>query len=353
MEYRMLGRSGLRVSKISLGSVTFGDNPEGIGGVSVEAAQRIVDRLLDVGVNLLDTADAYSSGGAEAILGEVIKGRRERLLVATKVRFPTGSGPNDAGLSRLHLIENCESSLRRLGTDHIDLYQMHGWDGRTPLEETLSALDTLIRQGKVRYVGCSNYSAWHLMKALAVSDRLNLSPYVSHQLYYSLIGREAEYELIPTGIDQGVGALVWSPLAGGLLTGKYRRDRDWPEGARHSGGDWHEPPVSDWERVYDVVDVLVKVADERGATAAQVALAYTMGKPGVTSVIVGVRTASQLDDNLAASELTLAADEVDRLDAVSALPLLYPYWHQRRLVRDRMSEADASLLGQAHWAGAI
>jgi aryl-alcohol dehydrogenase-like predicted oxidoreductase len=352
MQYSFLGRSGLRVSKISLGSVTFGDNPEGIGGVTVDTVRNIVDRLIDSGVNLMDTADAYSGGLAEEILGQAIKGRRDRLLLATKVRFPTGAGPNDAGLSRLHIINSCETSLRRLGTDHIDLYQLHGWDGQAPLEETLSTLDSLVKEGKVRYIGCSNYSAWHLMKALAVSDKLGLCRFVSHQIYYSLIGRDAEYELIPAGLDQGVGTLAWSPLAGGILSGKYRRDRDWPSDARHSG-DWHEPPISDWELVYDIVDVLCELAAARGATPAQVALAYLMAKPSVSSVIVGARKQEQLVDNLAAMDVALAPDEVDRLDAASARPLLYPYWHQRRLVRDRMSPADASLLAQQHWAGAI
>ncbi|HMK96658.1 MAG TPA: aldo/keto reductase [Acidimicrobiales bacterium] len=351
MQYSFLGCSGLRVSRISVGSVTFGDNPEGIGGVTVNAVRDIVDRLLDSGVNLMDTADAYSGGLAEEILGDAIKGRRDRLLLATKVRFPTGDGPNDAGLSRLHIINSCDTSLRRLGTDHIDLYQLHGWDGQAPLEETLSTLDVLVQQGKVRYIGCSNYSAWHLMKALSVSDRLGLCRFISHQIYYSLIGRDAEYELVPAGLDQGVGTLVWSPLAGGLLSGKYRRGAEWPLGARHSG-DWHEPPVSNWEFVYDVIDVVCEVAATRGATPAQVALAYLMSKPSVSSVIVGVRKPGQLEDNLAAVDLTLSTDEIDKLDSASALPLLYPYWHQRRLVRDRMSSADASLLAQRHWSGA-
>jgi len=351
VQYSFLGCSGLRVSRISVGSVTFGDNPEGIGGVTVNAVRDIVDRLLDSGVNLMDTADAYSGGLAEEILGDAIKGRRDRLLLATKVRFPTGDGPNDAGLSRLHIINSCDTSLRRLGTDHIDLYQLHGWDGQAPLEETLSTLDVLVQQGKVRYIGCSNYSAWHLMKALSVSDRLGLCRFISHQIYYSLIGRDAEYELVPAGLDQGVGTLVWSPLAGGLLSGKYRRGAEWPLGARHSG-DWHEPPVSNWEFVYDVIDVVCEVAATRGATPAQVALAYLMSKPSVSSVIVGVRKPGQLEDNLAAVDLTLSTDEIDKLDSASALPLLYPYWHQRRLVRDRMSSADASLLAQRHWSGA-
>jgi aryl-alcohol dehydrogenase-like predicted oxidoreductase len=352
MEYRPLGNSGLTVSTIAVGSVTFGDNPAGIGGVEVADARRMVDRLLDAGVNLLDTADVYQSGEAEAIVGDVIKGRRERLLLATKVRLPTGDGPNDAGLSRHHIIAACEASLQRLGVDHIDLYQMHAWDGLTPLNETMEALTDLVRQGKVRYLGCSNYSAWHLLKAAAVTERRNLHRFVSHQIYYSLIGREAEYELIPAGIDQGIGTLVWSPLAGGLLTGKYRRGKDAPAGARHTT-EWNEPPIGDWDHVYDVVEVLVSIAEQRGVTPAQVALSYLLGKPGVTSVIVGVRSEAQLEDNLAAAELRLTADERDRLDQISALPLIYPYWHQRRLMGGRVSAADLSLLGQTHWAGPI
>jgi aryl-alcohol dehydrogenase-like predicted oxidoreductase len=352
MEYRTLGNSGLRVSTISVGSVTFGENPAGIGGVQIAEARRIVDRVLDVGVNLLDTADVYSSGEAETILGDVIKGRRERLLLATKVRLPTGTGPNDVGLSRQHIVAGCEASLRRLGVEHIDLYQMHGWDGLTPLDETMEALDDLVRQGKVRYLGCSNYSAWHVVKAAAVADRRNLHRFVSHQIYYSLIGREAEYELIPAGIDQGVGTLVWSPLAGGLLSGKYRRGQEAPAGARHTL-EWNEPPIGDWEFVYDVVAAIADVAAARGATPAQVALSYLLDKPGVTSLIVGVRSQAQLEDNLAAADLHLSAEERDRLDRVSAIPLLYPYWHQRRLIGAHASPADLTLLGQTHWSGPV
>jgi aryl-alcohol dehydrogenase-like predicted oxidoreductase len=352
MQYRTLGNSGVRVSAVSVGTVTFGDNPAGIGGVDIPAARRILDQSIDSGVNLLDTADVYSSGEAESIVGEILKGRRERLLVATKVRLPTGPGPNDAGLSRHHIIASCEASLRRLGVDHIDLYQMHAWDGLTPVEETLSALDALVQQGKVRYLGCSNFSAWHLMKAVAASEARGLERFVSHQIYYSLIGREAEYGLIPAGIDQGVGTLVWSPLAGGLLSGKYRRDMEAPAGSRLAM-DWHEPPVRDWKFVYDVIDVLVSIAEGRGATCAQVALAYLMGKPGVASVIVGVKSPTQLADNLAAADIVLTAQERDALDLVSALPLIYPYWHQRRLMGDFSSEADRSLLSQPHWNGPI
>jgi aryl-alcohol dehydrogenase-like predicted oxidoreductase len=279
------------------------------------------------------------------IVGEVLKGRRDDVLVATKVRFPTGEGPNDAGLSRHHIISGCEASLRRLQTDHIDLYQVHQWDGQTRLEETLDALDVLVHQGKVRYVGCSNYSAWQLMKALGISDRLGLQRFVSQQIYYSLIGREAEYELIPAAIDQRLGILVWGPLAGGLLTGKYRRGQKGPAGARHTT-DWNEPPIHDWDYVYDVIDKLVEVAEGRGVSPAQVALAHLLGKAGVTSVVIGARNEEQLVDNLASANLQLSSDERAALDKVSVLDLLYPYWHQAANASDRLSGADETLLFQ-------
>jgi aryl-alcohol dehydrogenase-like predicted oxidoreductase len=345
MDYRQLGRSGLRVSTLTLGTMTIGGegNFASVGAVDLAGARRQIDLSLDAGVNLIDTADVYSGGVSEEIIGQAIEGRRDQVLLATKARMPMGDGPNDAGLSRHHLIEACEASLRRLRTDHIDLYQVHEWDGSTPLEETLDTLDTLVRSGKVRYIGCSNYAGWQLLKALGISDRLHLQRFVSQQIYYSLQAREAEYELVPASIDQGLGILVWSPLAGGLLSGKYRRDVQ-PEHGRHLT-DWGEPPVRDQERVYDIVDALVEVGEGHGVSAAQVALAYTLGKPGVTSVIVGARREEQLADNLAAADLVLSADERARLDAVSAPPLLYPYWHQAKTASDRLSEADLTLLG--------
>jgi len=258
--------------------------------------------------------------------------------------MPMGDGPNDAGLSRHRLIEGCDASLRRLRTDHIDLYQVHEWDGHTPLEETLDTLDGLVRAGKVRYIGCSNYAGWQVAKALGISDRLGLQRFASEQIYYSLQAREAEYELVPVALDQGLGILVWSPLAGGLLTGKYRRDHPDPESGRQLT-EWNEPPVRDREQLYDVVEVLVDIADARGVSPAQVALAYTLGRPGVTSVIVGARTEEQLADNLKAADLALTDDERARLDEASAQPLLYPYWHQAKTARDRLSAADLSLLG--------
>jgi aryl-alcohol dehydrogenase-like predicted oxidoreductase len=345
MEYRQLGRSGLRVSTLTLGTMTIGDaGPSAsIGSVDLAGARRQIDLCLDAGVNLIDTADVYSAGASEELVGQALVGRRDRVLLATKARMPMGEGPNDAGLSRHHLIEGCEASLRRLRTDHIDLYQVHEWDGQTPLEETLDALDGLVRAGKVRYIGCSNYAAWQLVKALGISDRLHLQRFVSQQIYYSLQAREAEYELVPAALDQGLGILVWSPLAGGLLSGKYRRDAQ-PQEGRHLT-DWDEPPVRDADQLHDIVDALVEIGEGHGVSAARVALAYTLGRPGVTSLVIGARREEQLLDNLAAAELELSADERARLDAISAPPLLYPYWHQAKTAADRLSEADLTLLG--------
>jgi aryl-alcohol dehydrogenase-like predicted oxidoreductase len=345
MEYRRLGHSGLYVSAMTLGTMTFGGRGDFgmVGSTDVATATRQVDACLDAGVNLFDTADMYSDGESEEILGQAISGRRDRLLLATKARMAVGDGPNETGLSRQHLIRQCEASLRRLGTDYIDLYQTHEWDGITPLEETLEALDTLVRSGKVRYVGSSNLSGWQLMKAIGVSDRLGLQRYVSQQIYYSLEARDAEYELVPLAVDQECSILVWSPLAGGLLSGKYRRDEDAAEG-RHLT-DWDEPPVRNPEKLYDTIDVLVEIADGHGVSAAQVSLAWLLGRPGVASVVVGARTEEQLQDNLAAADLRLSEEERTRLDQVSAPPLLYPYWHQAKTASDRLSPADLTLLG--------
>jgi aryl-alcohol dehydrogenase-like predicted oxidoreductase len=345
LEYRKLGRSGLLVSSVTLGTMTFGGRGAfgKVGSTDVAGARRQVDMCLEAGVNLFDTADIYSDGESEEILGEAIKGRRDDLLLATKVRMPAGEGPNDSGLSRHHIVRQCEQSLKRLGTDHIDLYQVHEWDGLTPLEETLEALDTLVRSGKVRYVGSSNYSGWQLMKALGISERLGLQRYVSQQIHYTLQAREAEYELVPIAMDQECSILVWSPLAGGLLSGKYRRDEDAQEG-RHLEG-WDEPPVRDQDKLYDVVDVLVEVAEGRGVSAAQVALSWLLGRPGVASVIVGARTDEQLADNLKAAELVLSEEERRGLDRASAPPLIYPFWHQAKTASDRLGPADLPLLG--------
>jgi aryl-alcohol dehydrogenase-like predicted oxidoreductase len=344
MDYRQLGASGLRVSALTLGTMTFGgrDRFAMVGSTDVEGATRQVDLCLDRGVNFIDTANGYSGGRSEEIVGAAIKGRRDRVLLATKARMPVGDGPNDAGLSRHHLIAQCEASLRRLGTDYIDLYQVHEWDGQTPLEETLEALDTLVRSGKVRYVGASNYAGWQLMKALATSDRHNYQRFVTQQIYYSLEARDAEYELLPLAVDQGVGILVWSPLAGGLLSGKFRRDREWPAGTR-ALSDWGEPPVRDQEKLYDTVEALVEIGEGHGVSAAQVALAWLLGRPGIVSLIVGARTDEQLEANLGAVDLELSDAERARIEEVSRPPLIYPHWHQYRTARDRFGPADLAL----------
>jgi aryl-alcohol dehydrogenase-like predicted oxidoreductase len=345
MDYRQLGRSGLKISTITLGTMGFGGTgwASPVGNLDVRAARQQIDICLEAGVNLIDTADIYSEGLSEKILGEALGADRDNVLIATKVRGAMGPGPNDEGLSRHHILRAVEASLRRLGTDYIDLYQVHEWDGLTPQEETLAALDTLVQSGKVRYIGSSNYTARQLMKALWISDLRGYESYVSQQIYYSLQARDAENELIPIAIDEGLGVLVWSPLAGGLLSGKYRRGQDAPEGTRRFEG-WTEPPVNDEDRLYNTIDTLVEIADGYGVSAAQVALGYTLAKPAVTSVIIGARTEEQLRDNLAASELTLSAEEMDRLDSVSGVPLLYPYWHQANVQPGRFSPADLSLI---------
>jgi aryl-alcohol dehydrogenase-like predicted oxidoreductase len=347
MEYRLLGRSGLKISTLTMGTMTFGGQgwAKMVGDLGVTEARRLVDLCIDAGVNLIDTADVYSQGVCEEILGEIIGGpRKDGVLIATKARFRMGDGPNDTGLSRYHLIGACEASLRRMKTDVIDLYQLHEWDGQTPLEETMEALDTLVRQGKVRYVGCSNFSGWHIMKALGVSEREKRERFVSQQIHYTLEARDAEYELLPISIDQGLGVLVWSPLAAGLLSGKHRRNQAAPEGSRQFSG-WTEPPIRDENRLWNIVETLVAIADERGVSAAQVALAWLIGRKAVTSVIIGGRTEAQFKDNLAAAELKLTEQERSRLDAVSLPPVLYPYWHQLNTASDRLSEADRELLG--------
>jgi aryl-alcohol dehydrogenase-like predicted oxidoreductase len=345
MPYGRLGNSGLMVSVLTLGTMTFGGRGQfaNVGATGVDDARRQVDLCLEAGVNLIDTADVYSDGLAEEIVGEVLVDRRDDVLLATKARFPMGSGPNDAGLSRHHLIRACEASLRRLRTDHIDLYQVHEWDGLTPIEETLAALDHLVRAGKVRYVGCSNFSGWHVMKSLAAAVREHLPQYVSQQIHYTLQARDAELELLPLAVDQGLGVLVWSPLAGGLLSGKYRREQTPPEGSRHLT-DWNEPPVHDQERLYDIVEALIEIGTAHGVSAAQVALAWLLTRPAVTSIVLGARTEEQLADNLATAGLRLGDDEVARLEAVSRPPLPYPYWHQAATASDRLSEADLTLI---------
>jgi aryl-alcohol dehydrogenase-like predicted oxidoreductase len=351
MEYRQLGSSGLKISALTLGTMTFGGGGKfaNVGTTDLAGARHQIDMCRDAGVTLIDTADVYSDGASEEIVGEAIKNVRDDLLLATKVRFGMGESPNDEGLSRHHVIRGCEASLRRLQTDYIDLYQVHEWDGQTPLEETLQALSLLVDQGKIRYVGVSNYAGWQLMKALGIAERDHLPRFVSQQSYYSLQERSAEYELIPAGLDQGLGTLVWSPLAGGLLSGKYRRGQEGPEGSRHVS-DWSEPPVYDEDGLYDTIDVLVEVAEAHDVSAAQVALAWLLTRPSVASVVVGARTDEQLADNLKAVELTLSDEELGRLEEVSRPDLLYPYWHQMMSAGERLSEADLSLIG-AHMEG--
>jgi aryl-alcohol dehydrogenase-like predicted oxidoreductase len=353
MDFRQLGRSGLRVSTITLGTMGFGGQGPfaAVGKLGVADCKRQLDLCLDAGVNLVDTANMYSRGASEEILGEAMSShpaRHDRLMIATKVRFAMGDGANDAGLSRHHVIASAEASLRRLRADHIDLLQLHEWDGQTPLEETLRALDDLVRAGKVRYVGCSNYTAWQMMKGLAVSEARGFERFVVNQIHYTPQAREAEFEILPAAIDQGVGTLIWSPIAGGLLSGKYRRAESGPptpEGSRHLG-DWGEPPVYDEDALYDLIDVLVEVGGAHGVSAAQVTLAWILSRPGVTSVIVGARTEEQLTDNLAAAQLSLGAEEIERIETVSRPPLPYPLWHQAANAADRLSPADLSVLSR-------
>jgi aryl-alcohol dehydrogenase-like predicted oxidoreductase len=347
MEYRQLGHSGLRISALTLGTMTFGGRGgfSAVGATDVTGARRQVDMALHAGVNLIDTADVYSGGFSEEITGEVITGRRDSLLLSTKVRMSMGDGPNDAGLSRQHIIAGCEASLRRLGTDHIDLYHVHEWDGQTRLEETLSALNTLVQTGKVRYLAASNYAGWQLMKALAIADAHGYERFAAQQVYYSLEARDAEYELVPLAVDQGLGILIWSPLAGGLVSGKYRRDASPSAGTRQVSGTWHEPPVRNQEKLYDTIEVLVDVARGHGASPAQVALAWLLGRPAVTSLIIGARTDDQLRDNLGAADLVLTGEERAALDKVSLPELVYPHWHQLATSRDRLGPADLALLG--------
>ncbi len=320
------------VPALSLGTGTFGGSNEFFkawGSTDAEGARHLIDVCLDAGLNFFDTADIYSGGLAETVLGEALKGRRDRVLISTKATFRGGDGPNDVGSSRYHLIEACEAALKRLQTDHIDLYQMHAFDAVTPVEETLSALDQLVKSGKVRYVGCSNFSGWHLMKSLAVSERYGLTRYVAHQAYYSLIDRDYEWELMPLGLDQGVGCVVWSPLGWGQLTGKIRRGQPMPADSRRNSQVSNDkgPPV-DTERLYDVVDALDAVAAETGKTVPQVALNWLLRRPTVANVIVGARNEAQLRENLGAVGWALTPEQIAKLDAASARTKAYPYWHQ-------------------------
>jgi aryl-alcohol dehydrogenase-like predicted oxidoreductase len=330
MEFRQLGSSGLRVPVLSFGTATFGGGSDfyrAWGSTDADEAKRLIDICLDAGVSFIDTANSYSTGMAEEILGAAIAGRRDAILLATKATFPMGPAPNDVGSSRHVLRRACEDSLRRLRTDHIDVYYMHGFDENTPAEETLKVLDELVASGKVGYVACSNFSGWQLMKSLGIAQRYGWSPYVAHQAYYSLVAREYEWELMPLAIDQGVGTVVWSPIAGGALSGKVRRGRPLPEGTRVSQLGLER--AGDLERLYAIVDTLEAIAADVGKTIPQVALNWVLNRPTVSSVVIGARTEAQLRENLGAVGWALSAAHVAKLDAVSDRRPIYPYWHQR------------------------
>ncbi len=331
MDYRFLGHSGFRVPVLSFGTGTFGGKGQlfgAWGNTDVNEARRLIDICLDAGLTMFDSADVYSGGVAESILGAAIKGRRDQVLISTKATFRFDDGANNVGSSRYHLINTIDTALKRLGTDYIDLFQLHGFDAMTPVEETLSTLDDLVRAGKIRYLGVSNFSGWHLMKSLAAADRHGWSRYVAHQAYYSLIGRDYEWELMPLAKDQGVGAVVWSPLGWGRLTGKIRRGQPRPEVSRLPGSAEHGPPVDD-EHLYRVVDALDAVAAETGKTVPQVALNWLLQRPTVSTVVIGARNEEQLKQNLGAVGWNLTPEQVAVLDAASAVTPAYPYWHQR------------------------
>jgi aryl-alcohol dehydrogenase-like predicted oxidoreductase len=334
MEYRQLGNAGLRVPVLSFGTATFGGGNEFFkawGSTAVEEARRMVNLCLDAGVNLFDTANVYSNGAAEEILGKAIVGLRDKVLVSTKATFPMSEAINDYGSARIHLVKACEDSLTRLGTDHIDIYHMHGFDANTPVEETLQALHDLVRSGKVRYIACSNFSGWHLMKSLSVSERYGWSKYIAHQAYYSLINRDFEWELMPLGIDQKIGTIVWSPLASGMLSGKYRRNQAPPSDARVvQGGSPVPGDTIDNERLYRIVDKLEEIAAQTGKTIAQVSLNWLLQRPTIANIIIGARNEEQLKQNLGAVGWNLSVEQVRQLDEVSNVFPAYPYWHQRQ-----------------------
>ncbi len=328
MEYRQLGKSGLKVPVLNFGTATFGGTGEFFkawGNTDAAGARRLVDICMEAGVHFFDSADGYSQGLSEEILGQALVGKRNQCLISTKATFPTGSGPNDFGSSRFHLIESCEASLKRLKTDHIDLYFMHGFDALTPVEETLRALDDLVQSGKIRYIGCSNFSGWHLMKSLSVSEKNSWSRYVAHQAYYSLIGREYEWELMPLAQDQGVGTVVWSPLAGGLLSGKVRRGQKAAANTRAGTIDFI--PYNE-EKLFSTVEALDQVAKETGKSVVQVALNWVLHRPTISSVVIGARNEEQLRHNLGALGWSLSSEQIAVLDKASHQATIYPYWHQ-------------------------
>jgi aryl-alcohol dehydrogenase-like predicted oxidoreductase len=331
VEQRRLGRSGFMVPVLSLGTGTFGGKGEffkAFGTTDIAEATRLVDICLEAGLNMFDSADIYSAGAAEEVLGGAIAGRREKVIISTKATFRNAPGPNDVGSSRFNLVRACELALKRLGTDYIDIFQLHGYDALTPVEETLSALDDLVRAGKIRYVGVSNFSGWHLMKSLAVAERYNLPRYVAHQAHYSLVGRDYEWELMPLGVEQGVSAIVWSPLGWGRLTGKIRRGQSLHANSRLHVTAEMGPPVPD-EFLYTVVEAIDQVAEETGKSVTQIALNWLLQRPTVANVIIGARNEEQLRQNLGAVGWNLTAEQVARLDKASERTLPYPYWHQR------------------------
>jgi aryl-alcohol dehydrogenase-like predicted oxidoreductase len=345
MEYRRLGASGLRVPALSFGTATFGGGTDFFkawGSTDASGASRLIDVCLDRGVSMFDSADVYSGGLAETILGEAIKGKRDRLLISTKATFPVGDGPNDFGSSRQHLLGAIDKALKRLGTDHIDLFQLHGQDNNTPVEETLSTLDQLIRAGKIRYIGCSNFSGWHLMKSLAIADRYGFARYVAHQAYYSLLNRDFEWDLAPLGADQGVGGVVWSPLGWGKLTGKIRRDRPAATGTRAHiiAG---TGPVYPEERLFRIIGALDRVSDETGKSIPQIALNWLLRMPTVATLILGARDEEQLVENIGAVGWVLTPAQIAILDAASDAPTAYPTWHQRDY--PELNERSRSAIG--------
>jgi aryl-alcohol dehydrogenase-like predicted oxidoreductase len=335
MEYRRLGSSGLTVPALSFGSGTFsGGRVAAWGSTDATEARRLIDVCLDAGVSMFDSANVYSGGESERVLGEAIKGRRDKLLISTKATFRVGKGPNDVGSSRQHLLAAVDASLGRLGVDYIDLFQLHGFDAFTPPEEVLATLDVLVRGGKIRYAGVSNFSGWHLMKSLSVAEKYGFPRYVANQTYYSLIGRDYEWELMPLGLDQGVGAVVWSPLGWGRLTGKIRRGQSRPEVSRLPKTAEYGPPVSD-EHLFSVVNAIDAIARETGKSVPQIALNWLLHRPTVSTVIIGARDEPQLRENLGAIGWSLTRDQMDKLDEASRVTLPYPYWHQRKTFADR------------------
>ena len=331
MEQRRLGKSGLRVPVLTFGTATFGggnDFFKAWGATDAGGASRLIDICLDHGVSMFDSADGYSSGLAEEILGKAIKGKRDRLLLSTKATFPTGSGPNDYGSSRQHLVDAVEKALKRLGTDHIDVFQLHGQDYNTPIEETLSTLDQLVREGKIRYIGCSNFTGAHLVKSIGVSECYGYPKYVAHQAYYSLLNRDYEWELMRVGQDEGVGALVWSPLGWGKLTGKIRRDQPAKPGTRAHDIAGTGPHYED-ERLFTIVDTLLAIAKETGKTVPQIALNWLLQKPTISSLVIGARDEAQLIENIGAVGWSLTAAQIATLDKASDVQPTYPIWHQR------------------------